>query len=1559
MASRSTSSGKATGSSVPAGLVGVPAVVVSSLMAHLVKPAQAGKPVVKCVGLPQGTGVWVHGADQRFWADTVSLALRRGGAEVKQFWHPVFDVARSGKTPTLTLATGARAPSGTVRESVVVAVTQPLTAAQQKVLVAEIEACLHQAYRAVEDFTSMRGALMRSRGVAARAQGVLPQELAFLDWLMADNFVLQGYRCYQYQAPQRATRGAVTVQVAQGTGLGILAEGSAPARTEPLKENGTVIISKTAQRSQVHRDATLDAIAVLERDGVGTVVAEHRFVGLYTSRAYTTHVRDIPLVAQKIETALASTAWPEGSYTYRMLVNVLETWPRDELFLTSATELAAMAGTVAQLHEAPDVCLMFRRSEREQAITVHGYVPMHLYNPQVRPHLFKLLQAECDGTIQDFRLQVGEGELARMLVRLHVDDVSQGNPHAVENALRDFLKGWDVRLQNSLAKTHGPSHGLTLAAAYAGMGNASYREQTRPEQAAADVQVMEQMQATQRTYHVALGVCSTCADHVSVRVYSRSGRLPLNQLMPVLESAGLAPADEASHQLATPYGTVWLHVLQGGMVAGQPAPGAEKIPAAQNMLEAVLSGQLETDSLNSLALTAGLSPQHIGLLRGLTAYLQQIDRRCDPGITRRTLRGMPQTAAQLCGLFDARLNPALTAKQRATRIKPLQTQLENVIRNLPSAEAERIIGTLYAVVCATLRTNFYADFTHGHALALKVESAQVPAMPQPYPWREIFVYHPQVEGIHLRGGPVARGGLRHSDRPTDYRTEVLGLMAAQMRKNTIIVPVGAKGGFYIRTPLPADKQQAAQLVTACYTRFVRALLSVTDTYATGGKPVHPHNVVCPDGYDPYLVVAADKGTARFSDTANAIAQGADFWPGIKGGFWLGDAFASGGSLGYDHKHMAITSRGAWISVEHHLAHLGITPSKTKPITMTGVGDMAGDVFGNGLLRSPYVQLVAAFNHAHVFLDPNPDPAKSYAERQRMFSAGQGWDAYNPKLISQGGGVYPRSAKTIALSPQVQKALGTKLTHATPEQLMSVILKAPVDVFWNGGIGTFIKASDEPHTAAADKAYDDIRIDATQARMKVIGEGGNLGITPRGRVELAQHGVRLNTDALDNSAGVDTSDHEVNLKILLGEAIRTKQLTQAGRNTLLKALTDDVAELVLTDNRLQNQAVSLEEAAPPEDHAELAHGQDILQARGLLDKVIDCLPTADDIRQRPTARYTRPELCALLAGSKAALCADIGSSPMLTHPLVTPLLRDYFPPRIQSRFSKLVMSHPLAPQITATALANLIVNRLGMLFIPRLTTDFSAPTEHALAATWVAMAACNAQGLWQQTDACTTLTAAGRMLALQRIRAVCFHLAGWVLRHGVSKSSTIDLTQWQRRLVEGAMQANALMPKILSNTGKAEVARWQTEWKSQGATPALAQALSLLSPMVVVPDAVAIAADTAQPLPQTLAIHLAVGEQLQFPALIRQIRAMPVADGWTRQAIQAMQQELFMRQGGLTTAILKHHPRTRTPAQVQAWLAQRQPALGRYHSLLADMLKHPTLTVAMLSVLLGRLRQLQG
>lgn len=1448
---------------------------------------------------PQGTSSWwlVHVADQPFLTDTLVQAVRQAGHEPLGLWHPVVQVARDAKQRLLSAKVAKRAASEQPYEAWWLVQLPTLSTAQQTQLQSALQHALAQVQAVVKDFPAMRTLL---QGMVKYTEET--EDAKLLDWLADGGLVLLG-----------AQHGTTT--------LGL-------AHTLPLpgaKNVSGLHLTRLPMLSPVHRAAPLLAVQA------GPTLV----VGLLASTAYTHSVTVIPALRRTVQQVLRASGWSHGGQRHRSLTNVLATWPREELFLTPPEDLLPLAQQAVAVREHPDVCVLLRLTPDPAGAnglaSVMIYLPLARMRTRVREAIQNALQTALGGTLVEYRVELG-GESGHELARLRFVLTWNGRSltaQALTTLVRNVVRGWEDELAEVLHPTHG-LQAASLAQRVVQLGGPVYVATTSVGDAVQDVAFW------QSTDVLAVRVHAT-PQGVQVRVLQRGAPVPLATLLPLVDSCGLTLLDVQHVTLDTTH----VQALQCAPVTSPITSSSTHWANLASVIHAGLTGGVEVDSLNRLAVLVGATPNMLAQWRAWVAYLAQVTNQLAPRLDGRTLRyaiwAQPTLAQALWQLFAAQHQPGLSTRTRQQHAQAARSVLQAGLAALPNAADERIWQLLLSLVEATLRSNAWS-VRPNEARAFKV-SAEALGLPTPRPWREIFVHHPQVEGVHLRGGTVSRGGLRHSDRAQDYRTEVLGLMLAQMRKNTIIVPVGAKGGFFIRTPLPASGPARAASIEDAYARYIRALLSVTDTYAANGHTVHPTGVVCLDAPDPYLVVAADKGTATFSDLANRTAQAADYWAGQPVGYWLGDAFASGGSQGYDHKALAITAKGALISVRGHLQRIGRVPTAANPLTVVAIGDMSGDVCGNGLIEichmlTPHVRVVAAFNHAHIMLDPTPDAAASLAERIRLFKARQDWTHYDANQLSKGGAVFQRSAKQLAPSPQARAALGLKVSGAlTPEQLIQAILKAPVDVLWNGGIGTYVKAAEESHADVHDKANDAVRVDAKQVRAKVIGEGGNLGLTPKGRVQLAQCGVQLNTDALDNSAGVDTSDHEVNLKIAFTPALHSGQLSMTARNQLIANLAPAIVPLVLADNLAQNQVIDALAMLPEAEQLALHAWQTELVRQGWADDTLDCLPTLKDLQTRKA--YTRPELCALLAASKAWLRHTLDATPLPTLPLFDAVLLQAFPAPLRATHGPLLRQHALRHAVVACGLTNQLINRLGLLLIPQLMTDQHVSAAHAVEAVLVALELLEGWRLWTQLDA-ADLTPPVRQQAQARLHAVVLVLARGLLQQG-QQWSLAESATWLAPVV-------ALRPQ-LSDLARPEAALWEKSWAQQGCPAALAKALSLLSVQALWLDALLLHQHGSGPLPQVLRRLLRVGEAAKLPALVHKLQQVPQPDAWQRQALQALIREVFdLQQQLVARGLTTPEGALPTTQLVKRWATLRDGLLRT---------PHPTLSQAM--VVLGALR----
>ena len=1315
---------------------------------RLAAQRKPGVPIVRVGNPSAGTDGWqsphtvveVVSDDMPFVVDSITVELERHGLAVQLVVHPVVVVRRDDEGNLLGLATGASAPGADatgeprarhhgeahayatdIAESFLhVEVERTTDEAELATLHDDILRVLGDVAAATGDWYAM---LERVEAVASALETeaatleadrsddskALPETTAaaaLLRWMAADHFMFTGYREYTL----RESQGSDVLTAVPGSGLGILRDdasgGAAFSRLPPelrrrAREKTRLVLTKGNTRSTVHRSAYLDHVGVKQFDAQGEVCGEKRFVGLYTSEAYHSNPRDIPMLREKVDAVVAHAGFAPRSHSARDLLAVLENYPRDELFQASVDELYATALGILHLEERRRVRVFVRHDPYGRFVSCLVYVPRDRYTTALRLKVTEILHSAFRATGEEYQVLVGESVLARLHIVLRTVPgfVSGVDVNQLESDVAAATRSWSDALRDALVDEYGDDKGRTLHRTFGDAFPAAYTDETRPTDAIADIECLQRLPERPN-----LGIRLIRKEATFVLTLVGAGApIVLSEIMPLLQNMGVQVVEERPYTVEPRGGPpAWierfvLRPIAPGITLDVDGPGA----TFQEAFAAVVTGAAENDAFNGLVLAGGLAWRDVAVLRSYSHYLRQAGTPFSQDYIAAALIAHPDLARALVALFRDRFHPDPTRRDEADleqQIAKITTALDAVT----SLDYDRILRGLLRLVLATLRTNAFHDKV-GAPMAFKLDPTMVPELPKPLPMFEIFVASPRVEGVHLRAGRVARGGIRWSDRREDFRTEILGLMKAQTVKNAVIVPVGAKGGFVVKSP-PTDRDALALEVVSCYQDFIGALLELTDNLVDG-KPVPPEGMVRYDGDDTYLVVAADKGTATFSDVANEIALAHDFW--------LGDAFASGGSVGFDHKEMGITARGAWESVKVHFRALGIDAQNTE-ITVAGIGDMSGDVFGNGMLLSSKLKLVAAFDHRHVFLDPDPDPERSHAERARLFALPRSsWDDYDRSVLSEGGGIYPRSLKAVPISGALQGRLGITTPSLTPAELISAILRAPVDLLWNGGIGTYVKATSETNFEVGDKANDGVRINASELQCKVVAEGGNLGFTQRARVEFALGGGRINTDAIDNSAGVDTSDHEVNIKILLDGAVRAGRLSLDARNALLAEMTDEVAALVLADNVQQNQTLTI---ARFQAHNMAGVHQRLmvaLEARGRLDRALEFLPdnVPLELRIKAGGGLTVPELAVLMAYSKITLEEDLRDSTVLDDPDIAAEIEEYFPTALRERYAAEMAHHPLRREIIATRLVNRMVNRREHVRVPDRRGDRRAGRRH--------------------------------------------------------------------------------------------------------------------------------------------------------------------------------------------------------------------------------------------------------
>ncbi|MGF1543164.1 MAG: NAD-glutamate dehydrogenase [Parvularculaceae bacterium] len=1277
--------------------------------------------------------------DRPFIVDSISGALADAGKPVSSFVNAVVDVRRD----TEGARAAARGGAGeTVRESMIYAeMDPPVDDAEIDYLYSEIQRIFDDVTMAVDDWEPMRARLARCIAQLERSQPpgadreMFRESIEFLKWLWDNRLAFLGARRYDYDSATGK------FEHDQSLDLGIARDGSkrilkstytesgdlSPAVRDFIDSPEPVLIAKANAKSIVHRRVQMDYIGVKSYALDGRVTGEDRFIGLFTADAYNRPASDLPVLRAKVRKVVEGAGFMPGSHNEKALRNILDTYPRDEIFQSDIDALRGIALGILRLFKRPRTKLFLRRDRFDRFVSAIVFVPRDSFSSTVREEIGEMLADAFNGRIASFNPSFGDALLVRVHFIISIEPGAPDGPGIIEltRRCREITRGWSDALLEELREAHGGAAPTGLFARYKNAFDAGYLERQSPLDALADIGALEAMGArAQRAFRRAGD-----PDHaINLKLYSRGAPMPLSDLIPRLENLGLNVIEEANFSVRTredDYAngagaaeTTWINDFHAEQKHKRPIVVDAVKPKLEAAFGAVLAGETEDDGFNALVVAAGLDWREAWVLRAAAKYALQTGSPMSQSYIEDTLVRHPDVARALVGVFHARFDPALRRAggeedldARAHAAQAAEDRVRELLEGVDSLDEDRIIRRFLNFFKSVTRTNYYQKGVDGRprsCIAFKIDPQGLGEIPDPKPFREIFVSGPRVDGVHLRFGPVARGGLRWSDRREDFRTEVLGLVKAQRVKNAVIVPSGAKGGFFPKQlPVDGDRAEIFEEGRRAYQCFIRALLDVTDNIVDGDtRP--PADTVIWDDPDPYLVVAADKGTATFSDTANDIATSY--------GFWLGDAFASGGSAGYDHKAMGITARGAWEAVKRHFREMG-KDIQEEPFTAAGVGDMSGDVFGNGMLLSKKIKLVAAFDHRDIFIDPDPDPETSWAERARLFGlARSSWVDYDKALISKGGGVFSRASKSIALSEEARKLLDIKEASATPTDVIRAILKSRVELFWLGGIGTYFKAKGEENWRVGDRANDAIRIDADEMRMRVVGEGANLGLTQEARIAFARKGGRINTDAVDNSAGVDSSDHEVNIKILLAGAIERGDLEPSARDALLKEMTDDVGAHVLKHNYDQTRAITLMCARAASDHDSYARFINTLEQAGRLDRALETLPSD---RRLATMRangeaLTRPELSVLTAYAKMHLFDALVASDAPNDPMTERELFDYFPERVRE-FKDAVAGHRLRREIVATRLANEVVDTCGATFVSRMTEATGAsPAEVTLA-----------------------------------------------------------------------------------------------------------------------------------------------------------------------------------------------------------------------------------------------------
>ena len=1518
--------------------------------------------------------------DMPFLVDSVTANLVHSGRNVHLIVHPQLAVVRDadGRLLEILDIDIDEAPEGALIESWMrIEVERDFVSDDLEPLVNSTRRVLADVRKAVTDWHPMRDQAERiARELAEHPPAHIPpheveETRALLEWLAKNNLTFLGYREYELITVE----GEDALRPVADSGLGILRQSGGdddavslsfailPAAVRAkAREPHLLVLSKANSRSTVHRSAYMDYIGIKKFDADGNVVGEQRFLGLYAASAYTHSVADVPVLRDKLAFVMQALDFVPGSHSAKDLQQFMETYPRDELFQIHPEQLRQIAESVMHLQERRQTRLYVRADDYGRFMSCLVYLPRDHYTTAVRLKIESILKETFGGTSVEFTARVSESVLARLHYVVHLP-VGQGIPafdhDELDGRVVAATQSWTDEYARLLVERVGEIQAPALLKIYDGAFPEAFKEDFEPGVGVNDTLIIEDLEPGEISVRLYAPVVSDARD-MRFKVMRVGQAMPLTKVLPILQRLGLDVLDEHPYQLKRKdRPSAW--ILDFGVVLP-----AGTIPDYETLndrfaeaFDACWDGRAESDTFNTLVVTAGMRWREAMIVRAYARYMRQIGSTFGQGYIEQVVLEHAEIARLLTELFAIRFDPDFPHDRETAQDRHVG-RIGQALELVASLDADRILRQVADLMLATTRTNFYAigsnrDTTHEerNAVAFKIEPRRIPDMPVPVPRFEIWIYSPRVEGVHLRFGLVARGGLRWSDRREDFRTEILGLVKAQEVKNAVIVPVGAKGGFFAKDLPDPTLEREAWLTEgrAAYREFVSSLLEVTDNIKDG-TVIPPLRVVRHDSDDPYLVVAADKGTASFSDLANQIAA--------EHHFWLGDAFASGGSVGYDHKAMGITAKGAWESVKRHFRELDLD-TQTQDFTVIGIGDMSGDVFGNGMLLSEHIKLIAAFDHRNVFIDPTPDAASSFQERRRLFDLPRSsWADYNSDLISEGGGVWNRALKAIPISPQMKDVLDIPetTTTLTPAELIHAILKAPADLLWNGGIGTYVKAQTQTNVDVGDKANDAVRVNGSELKVKVIGEGGNLGLTQLGRVEAARHGVKLNTDAIDNSAGVDTSDHEVNIKIALEAAVKSGKLTQQARADLLHQMTDEVATSVLQDNYDQNVVLGNARRGAP---ALVTVHQRMIRAlehEGILDRAVENLPDDEEFATRRAAgeALTSPELAVLLAYGKIALLADLNEATLADDPWFQRTLIDYFPPTMREDYTNEITTHPLRSQIINTVVTNRLLNVGGVTFVFRAIEETGATAEQVVRAALTAMEVFSIDQMWDWVNELDNKVPTTAQSALQlETRRLLDRATRWFLQ---TRTGDIDIAQQVAYFHPVVSQHAHGVSAMLQGNEAARFERLTQRFIEAGAPEALArQAASSLDVFSLL-DITDICAKTGASSDDVIPLYFTLSDRYDMDRTLLRITALPRGDRWTALARQALRSDLYQAIAALTVSVIDTtDPKQAPNDRIDAWEEANAEGVARARTTLEEINAVEDPDLATLSVALRVLRNL--
>jgi glutamate dehydrogenase len=1554
------------------------------------------------------TLVYVVTDDMPFLVDSVTNAVLRRANRLRLVMHPTFVAHRdadsgnlrtllpvpaagplsSGDTAAMASMSVLSTPEGQqarIESWMCLELDQPLTDADADELTHTLESVLDDVRRAVEDWQSMRDTVRRAADVMADGVPTLPssetdEAAQMLRWLDDDHFTFLGYR--EYVLEERG--GADILVPVDASGLGLMRRAAGTqreltgVRAQRAREPRTLVLTTANRRSTVHRDQYLDYIGVKTFDAAGNVIGEKRFIGLFSSSAVSDPVRSVPVIRRKVDYVLDRAGFALDSHSGKDLLAILESFPREELFQTDPESLSETVDGILHLQDRRATSVFLRGDTYGRFVSALVYVPRDRWSTPVRLRVEQELSQTFDAVSMDFDLHMGDSALTRAYyrIRLHdgaaAGDVDQG---ALQARLARAVRSWSEGIEETFTERFGAEKAVGLTTTWAEAFPPAYRVVYEVEDALVDVDRfnaladpgtdgidLRLLELGTETAHPSAAAPTETDEpddaaetrEVGLKLYLRRAQ-PLSQILPVLSALGLEVSEEHPYTVSPggsdPY---YLYVLTVRMPVGVDPAGVES--GVRAAFRAVDAGRSESDGLQHLVTTQGLHWREVTMLRAYVKYLRQLGVATTVSFVARTLGRYPATTAALVERFHAGFDPerCVDAEDREAQVQCAREAVISSLDDVATLDADRLLRRLLDLMEATLRTNYYLDTSR---LSFKFSTRNIDDAPLPRPKYEIWVYSPQVEGVHLRFGDVARGGLRWSDRGEDFRTEVLGLVKAQTVKNAVIVPTGAKGGFYAKQLPDPTRDRDAWLAEgrSAYTEFVRALLDITDNLvhdADGSQHVQPPaGVVRHDGDDTYLVVAADKGTASFSDLANSIAE--------ERGFWLGDAFASGGSVGYDHKAMGITARGAWRSVERHFFELDLDVA-TEDFTMVGIGDMSGDVFGNGLLRTEHAKLIAAFDHRHVFIDPHPDPAVSFAERKRLFDLPRSsWDDYDRSLISEGGGVFPRTAKSVAITPQMREVLGLEsdVERLSPPDLIRAVLKAPADLLYNGGVGTYVKASTETDAEVGDRSNDQIRVDGDELRVRVIGEGGNLGMTQRGRIEAAKAGIIVNTDAIDNSAGVDCSDHEVNIKILVDSLLRSGSLDASQRADLLHSYTDVVGDLVLEDNFAQNVLLVNERYEPESLLPAQERLLGFLEREADLDRELEFLPSTAEMERRRSAGtgLTGPEWSVAVAYAKIQLADALAVSDLPDEPATDPVLRDYFPSQLVATYPDAPAAHPLRREIIATQVANRMVNVGGSSYAFAVMEELGASEADVAKAFLAVTEIFRIQELLDQLNALPASFPNDHWVRVHRDqRRLLERATRWYLEHVDPDTEVAEVVA---RYGKPLQDLASRLDEFLVGADAEREHSWFEDSVGWGLPERTARAWAIQFESFALLDVVRVAEQEGWDPADVAGVYFTIYSRFGVDTLLDHITSLPRTDRWQTLARAALREDLYSTVAEITAAVIRSTEPGAADARLEQWSTQQQDRLRRVQATFDEVMTATQLDMAALSVAMRLLRSI--